>query len=338
MFGSVAVRLYPLRYVVQCEVFGVLILLHGLVHCSDLTEKIHNDLDHRGTSISPPSILTYSLTSRSLILFHQTTLLVQSIDVIRGTEGTAAAFLIATSIAFGFAIAVLAYTIAPVSGGHINPAVTFSLLILDEISWQHALGYIATQCIGAVLGACLVWGSMKHSIVVDTQDGVPPFLLGVNIVDSAIPIGSAFLLELLGTFLLVWTVCMTAVSSRSIASNAAPIAIGWAVLLAHLTLIPFTGCGINPARSFGPMMVLIFAGEKIIHKGWWIYYTAPFVGGALAALTYRFIFCLDHDKDHGMEGELNTIGASHSSPSQPIVTPKTVDDNNDYEQAIKQKG
>ena len=90
--------------------------------------------------------------------------------------------------------------------------------------------------------------------------------------------GSAFLIEAMGTFLLVWTVCMTAVSKKSIAANIAPIAIGWSVLLAHLVLIPYTGCGINPARSFGPHLVTIMAGPEVGDAGWWVYYTAPFVG------------------------------------------------------------
>jgi glycerol uptake facilitator-like aquaporin len=97
---------------------------------------------------------------------------------------------------------------------------------------------------------------------------------------------------------LVWTVMMTAVSHKSIAGNLAPIAIGWAVLLAHLILVPLTGCGINPARSLGPMLVVIMAGAKVGFEGWWIYYTAPFVGSALATFVCVFIFGVygDHKK------------------------------------------
>ena len=102
--------------------------------------------------------------------------------------------------------------------------------------------------------------------------------MGSNIVAPGVSMGSAFLIELLGTFLLVWTVCMTAVYKKSIAANIAPIAIGWSVLLAHLLCIPFTGCGINPARTFGPHLVSIMAGEKVGEPGWWVFYTAPFVG------------------------------------------------------------
>jgi glycerol uptake facilitator-like aquaporin len=71
----------------------------------------------------------------------------------------------------------------------------------------------------------------------------------MNAVNENLPSSSAFLGECMGTFLLVWTVIMTAVSAKSIAGNVAPIAIGWAVALAHFVLIPLTGCGINPART-----------------------------------------------------------------------------------------
>lgn len=133
-----------------------------------------------------------------------------------------------------------------------------------------------------MLGAALVWGCMNSQVLKLATGGdgteAPPFLLGANFVTDGEPLGSAFLIELMGTFLLVWTVLMTAVSKISIAGNLAPIAIGWSVMLAHLVLIPFTGCGINPARTFGPHIVIIMAGEKAGAAGWWIFYTAPFVG------------------------------------------------------------
>ncbi len=106
----------------------------------------------------------------------------------------------------------------------------------------------------------------------------PPFMLGSNFVNPTTNLASAFLLECTGTFLLVFTVCMTAVSKKSIAGNLAPIAIGWSVLLAHLIMIPYTGCGINPARSFGPHIIAIIAGQTVGKAGWWIYSPAPFVG------------------------------------------------------------
>merc|ERR1712232_924741 len=82
-------------------------------------------------------------------------------------------------------------------------------------------------------------------------------------------------------------------------------AIGWSVLLAHIVLIPFTGCGINPARSFGPMIVDSIGGlsGSAWVRGWWVYYTAPFVGSALAALTYMFIFDESEEEEEEEEEE-----------------------------------
>jgi MIP family channel proteins len=199
-------------------------------------------------------------------------------------------FLTAVALAFGIGIAVLVYTVAPISGGHINPAVTFAFVLLGDLSPMVGSFYVTAQCLGAILGAAVLWGSTASNTLMELTDGHPPFLLGVNTVNPDLPVASAFLGECVGTFLLVWTVMMTAVSHKSIAGNIAPIAIGWSVLLAHLVLIPLTGCGINPARSLGPMLVVIMAGAKVGYEGWWIYYTAPFVGSAAATFIAVYVF------------------------------------------------
>lgn len=136
--------------------------------------------------------------------------------------------------------------------------------------------------------------------------GTPPFNLGSNVVSESLGSGSAFLIETMGTFLLVWTVMMTAVHKKSIAGNIAPIAIGWSVLLAHLVLVPFTGCGINPARSAGPHVVSAVAGSFVGYRGVWVFYTAPFVGAGAAALLTSFIFGLD-DEEEAEEASAKTI-------------------------------
>eukprot|EP00934_Nitzschia_sp_Nitz4_P002410 Nitzschia sp. Nitz4//scaffold317_size20466//13895//14484//NITZ4_008665-RA/size20466-snap-gene-0.0-mRNA-1//1//CDS//3329547542//2405//frame0 len=172
------------------------------------------------------------------------------------------------------------------------------------------------------------------------QTTAPPFLLGSNAVTEDLPLGSAFMIEFMGTFLLVWTVCMTAVNKASIASNIAPIAIGWAVLLAHLVCIPYTGCGINPARSFGPHFVVILAGEKVGVDGWWVYYTAPFVGvvfltfpagslsmrihdtnsGGVAALLYKLIFVMEEDSAKGSDDDSkNNVSNGGASEEDEVL-------------------
>ena len=134
--------------------------------------------------------------------------------------------------------------------------------------------------------------------------GNPAFKLGSNQVSPWLGQGSAFLIEAMGTFLLVWTVMMTAVHKKSITGNLAPIAIGWSVLLANLVLIPFTGCGINPARSAGPHIVSALAGATVGYRGVWIYYVAPFFGAGAAALMTSLIFGLDEEDDEEDEAEV----------------------------------
>jgi len=230
--------------------------------------------------------------------------------------------LTAISIAFGLTISVLAYGIGHISGGHINPAVTLSFMVLRLQSITAGILYMLAQFAGATLGSILLWGCTA-SLTVHCDDerdsdgnlpgdinGVcsssakadgsgygPPFGLGVNIVAPRVSNGSAFLIEMMGTFLLVFTVLHVAVHNKSTAGNVAPIAIGWAVLVAHLVLIPFTGCGINPARSFGPMIVDTIGGlgPVVWTRGCWVFYTAPFAGSTVAAFTYKFIFCEEDD-------------------------------------------
>jgi len=215
--------------------------------------------------------------------------------------------LLTIAMAFGIGITVLAYGIGPISGGHINPAVTVAFMALGEVSIVKGVLYILVQAVGAIVGSLIVWGCSigltSGCDENDYADGVcgasltssgdygPAYGLGVNSVSSRLNVGSAFLLELMGTYLLVITV-LNSTKIGDTAGNAAPIAIGWSVLLAHIVLIPFTGCGINPARSFGPMVVDSMGGlgSAAWIRGAWVYYTAPFIGALLAAGTYKFVF------------------------------------------------
>jgi len=222
--------------------------------------------------------------------------------------GADAARLLTIAFAFGIGITVLAYGIGDISGGHINPAVTFAFMGLGKMCPVAGALYMVSQCLGAIFGSFIVWGCVVGLTdgceTTEYADGVcalsekpngdfgPAYAIGVNGVSDRIHLGAAFFLEMVGTFLLVITVLNSAVSSKSSAGNAAPLAIGFSVLLAHINLVPFTGCGINPARSLGPMIVDSIGGLSSVVwiRGWWVYYTAPFVGAALAAATYKFVF------------------------------------------------
>ena len=182
--------------------------------------------------------------------------------------------LLVIALAHGFAIALLAYATANISGGHINPAVTFAAWVTNNISTARALMFVLAQLVGAVAGALLLLAAIPDAA--DTS-------LGAHALGGDVSISMGLVMELVVTFALVFVIFATAVDSGGM-GNLAPLAIGLTVLVDHLLAVPITGASMNPARSFGPALV---AGEWADH---WIYWIGPLLGGSLAAFTYQFSF------------------------------------------------
>lgn len=141
------------------------------------------------------------------------------------------------ALTFGFAIAALVYATAHHSGGHLNPAITLAVIATRNIPLLLGLGYIAVQFAGAVLGALLIKASTPFAV----QGS-----LGANFVAAGVSRGSAFVLEFVLTFLLVFVVFAVAIDRKADkplgrTGYMAPLAIGLAVLIAHLMATPFTG-------------------------------------------------------------------------------------------------
>ncbi|KQJ95667.1 probable aquaporin PIP2-8 [Brachypodium distachyon] len=185
--------------------------------------------------------------------------------------------------AFGGSIAVLVYCTAGISGGHINPAVTFGLLLARKVSLPRAGLYMLAQCLGAICGAGLV----------RTVNGGDAYLKhggGANEVADGYSNAAGFVAEVVGTFVLVYTV-FSATDPKRMARDShisvlAPLLIGFSVFVVHLATIPVTGTSINPARSFGPAVV--YNGEK----AWadlWIFWVGPFTGAAVAMVYHQFV-------------------------------------------------
>jgi MIP family channel proteins len=182
--------------------------------------------------------------------------------------------------AFGLTLIVCIAMTAAVSGGHINPAVTISMLITRNISPVLAAGYIAAQMSGAVFGAFLSY-EIAYS------------LKGAVEISARTTVAGGLLAEVFGTFLLVMTVFATAVqtsvgtqTNEKVSQRAqAPLLIGMSVWAAHLALVGYTGCGINPARWFGTAVVL-----NVWRQHSWIYVVGPILGAILAALTQLGLF------------------------------------------------
>ncbi|RZC76364.1 hypothetical protein C5167_000425 [Papaver somniferum] len=184
--------------------------------------------------------------------------------------------------AFGVMIFILVYCTAGISGGHINPAVTFGLFLARKVSLPRAVLYIVAQCLGATVGVALVKASQPTYY--DQYGG------GINSVSDSFSKLDAYAAEIMGTFFLVYTVFSATDPKRNARDShipiLAPLPIGFAVFMVHLATIPITGTGINPARSFGAAVVYNKA------KAWddmGIFWFGPFIGAAFAAVYHQFV-------------------------------------------------
>lgn len=184
--------------------------------------------------------------------------------------------------AFGGMIFVLVYCTAGISGGHINPAVTFGLFLARKVSLVRAVSYMIAQCAGAICGVGLVKAFMKEPF--NHLKG------GTNSVAPGYSTGTALGAEIIGTFVLVYTVFSATDPKRSARDShipvLAPLPIGFAVFMVHLATIPITGTGINPARSFGAAVIY---NDKHVWDDQWIFWVGPFVGALVAAAYHQYI-------------------------------------------------
>ena len=182
--------------------------------------------------------------------------------------------IVAIALAHGLTIAVMVCATAHVSGGQLNPAVTFGLLLGGKMSLRDSLFYWAAQLLGAVAAGflCLALFGEKAVAIGTPQlasGGVTPF--------------QGVVLEMVLTFLLVFVVYATAVDARG-PHVVAGLAIGLTVTLDILCGGPYTGAAMNPARTFGP------AVAANLWKGHWVYWAGPMLGGAIAGLLYSNVF------------------------------------------------
>ena len=157
------------------------------------------------------------------------------------------------SLAFGTIVMATVYALGHIGGNHINPAVTLGLAATGKFPWSQVPAYIGAQVVGAIVGAAAIIGvlGMKASDVG----------LGVASYGDDISVAQAFTAEFVGTFILVFTIF--GVIHRKAAAGFAGVAIGLVVFAAIIPVAPTTGASINPARTFGPMLVQQIAGGDV---------------------------------------------------------------------------
>jgi len=210
--------------------------------------------------------------------------------------------LVAIALAHGLAIMLLVSATAPISGGHINPAITFAAMVTRKISAIKGSIYIVAQLAGGILGALLI-----AVIFPGTADSA----LGSHQLSNGIGPGAGLLAEGVLTFALVFVVFATAIDSQG-RWALAPVAIGVTVLVDHLVGVPLTGASMNPARSLGPALV------SWTWTNHWIYWVGPMGGGVLAALIYDRVFIQPRNEERPKQ-EVLFRSSNHNDADEEIV-------------------
>ena len=190
--------------------------------------------------------------------------------------------ILATALAFGLVLAALAYAIGPISGCHVNPAVTLGMVVARRMEIQEAVGYWIAQFIGGIVGAAGLWLTFKGSTYWKrTVTGLGTNGWGKHSMIN-ISMGGAFLVEVLLTAIFVFVIL--SVTTKNAPAAVSGLIIGLTLLLVHLFGIQVTGTSVNPARSFGP--ALMVGGDAL--KQVWLFIAAPLVGGVLAGASYLY--------------------------------------------------
>ncbi len=196
--------------------------------------------------------------------------------------GPTAIDVLGIAFAFGLAIVAMAYGIGPISGCHVNPAVSFGVLLAGRMSVSEFISYVIAQILGALAGAAVLYlilsGKMSGWNGGLGQNGWGPGYLGeYNIV-------SAFVFEVVATFLFL--ICILGVTQAGSPSQFAGLAIGLTLVAIHIVGINVTGVSVNPARSLGPAIIGAGTNPGALAQVW-LFILAPLIGGGFAGLLFQ---------------------------------------------------
>ncbi|WP_119419887.1 aquaporin [Desertibaculum subflavum] len=194
--------------------------------------------------------------------------------------GPTAIDVLGIAFAFGLAIVTMAYGIGPVSGCHVNPAVSFGALLAGRMTTDDFVRYVIAQVLGAIAGAAVLYLIMSGKAAGWNgglgRNGWGPGYLGEYSVVSA------FVFETVATFLFL--VCILGVTQKGAPTHLAGLAIGMALTVIHIVGINVTGVSVNPARSIGPALV---SGNAVAIGQLWLFIAAPLIGAAVAGLLFK---------------------------------------------------
>lgn len=219
--------------------------------------------------------------------------------------------IVATALAFGLVMLIMAYAIGPISGAHINPAVTFGFLVAGRIKVGEAIGYWIAQIAGGIIGAGVLRGIFATTDAYST-DKVGLGANGWGPKGSMIQVDwvGAFFTEVVLTFIFVGVVL--AVTGKLASTTLSGLAIGMALATVHLVGVAITGTSVNPARSIGPA---IFVGGEALDQ-LWLFIVAPLVGAALAAVAVWVLY--PERPDEGVGAADQPAAAAQAAPAAVV--------------------
>lgn len=186
--------------------------------------------------------------------------------------------LVATALAFGLAIVAMAYVIGDVSGCHVNPAVSFAMLLSKKLSGKDFIWYVIAQVLGALAGTAILYLILSNTAIGTAALGANGYEM---LSATNISLLGAIVTEVVLTCVFIYTIL--GVTSDEKKSSVAGIVIGLTLTFVHLIGINLTGTSVNPARSLAPA---IFLGGEAFRQVW-VFIVAPLLGGALAAGLFK---------------------------------------------------
>jgi aquaporin Z len=203
--------------------------------------------------------------------------------VLGGGQGFAPLAALPIAIAFGIAVTAMAYAIGPISGCHINPAVTIGAWTAGRMPTTEVPGYIIAQVLGAIVGAALLLMilSNKGGGWDVAQAGLGHNGWGPKYLSEYSAFG-ALLVEFVATFIFVMVI-LGVTQKQGGSPVVAGLVIGLTLMVIHVTFIPVTGVSVNPARSIGPAL---FVGGNALAQ-LWLFIIAPIAGAVVAGLAFK---------------------------------------------------
>lgn len=204
--------------------------------------------------------------------------------------GPTAIDVLGIAFAFGLAIVGMAHGIGPISGCHVNPAVSFGALVAGRMTMSDFVSYVIAQVLGAIAGAIVLYVILSGKAAGWTgglgQNGWGAGYLGqYNLL-------SAFIFEVVATFLFL--VCILGVTQRGSPAQFAGLAIGLTLVAIHIVGINVTGVSVNPARSLGPAIIGVGSNPAALGQVW-LFIIAPLIGAGIAGVLFKSGGILSHD-------------------------------------------